>query len=165
MPMLLRTLVLITMTAFPAGAAEKVAFFGITFLDASHLGAIKGRDPAETARTAMLDQLVRDRFAREGYDLVALDPVSGKLAGIANPAQCNRCDTRMAVELGADYSLVGEVHKVSNLILSMNLQLREADTGTLVKGLAVDIRSNTDESWRRGMQYILRYAFFGEGTE
>ena len=55
----------------------------------------------------------------------------------------------LAERLGADYSLVGEVQKVSNLIQSMNLALREADSGNLVRMLAVDIRGNTDEAWPR----------------
>jgi hypothetical protein len=68
----------------------------------------------------------------------------------------------MATDLGADFSLVGEVHKVSNLILAMNLQLRDAATGDLVRGGVVDIRSNTDESWQRGMRYILKNRIFRE---
>ena len=44
----------------------------------------------------------------------------------------------------------------------MNLQMRDASTGETVKGRVVDIRSNTDDSWRRGMSYILKTAFFKE---
>ena len=81
---------------------------------------------------------------------------------IVNPAKCYGCDTRMATDLGADFSLVGEVQKVSNLIIAMNLQLRDAATGDLVRGGVVDIRSNTDESWQRGMRYILKNRIFRE---
>ena len=68
----------------------------------------------------------------------------------------------MGQKLGADYVLVGEVQKVSNLILSMNLILRETGEGKMVRGLSVDIRSNTDESWLRGIRYILKNNIFSE---
>lgn len=140
----------------------KVAFFGIHFIDTSTEGAINGVRADETARLALLEEEVRDRFLAEGFDLVDTTPVAEELGRTQNPAHCNDCEVRMAERLGADYSLVGEVQKVSNLILSMNLALREADTGDLVRMLAVDIRGNTDESWLRGGQYILDNHVFAE---
>lgn len=142
-----------------------VAFFGITYLDESIQTEELGRDPAETARIEMLEDMVAQRFEEEGMTLVDLGPVSDKIERTTNPAKCNGCDSRMAEEIGAEYSLVGEVQKVSNLILSMNLQMRDAATGEMVRGRVVDIRSNTDESWRRGMDYILRNTFFTKEEE
>ena len=66
----------------------------------------------------------------------------------------------MGARLGADYVLVGEVQKVSELILSMNLVLRSVSTGAMARGRSVDIRGNTDESWQRGIRYILQNHFF-----
>ena len=148
--------------ASAATAGEKVAFFGLTMLDDSLQGAMEGEDPAQTARLAMLEKIVRDRFTAEGYELLDITPVQTDLDRIVNPAKCYGCDTRMATDLGADFSLVGEVQKVSNLIIAMNLQLRDAATGDLVRGGVVDIRSNTDESWQRGMRYILKNRIFRE---
>lgn len=48
------------------------------------------------------------------------------------------------------------VQKVSNLILSMNVYVRDAHTGNLVAIMSVDFRGNTDESWSRAMSYLLR---------
>ncbi|EPX76110.1 DUF3280 domain-containing protein [Salipiger mucosus] len=153
--------------AAPAAAdePERVAFFGLTFLDTSMQTEMFGENPDETARLAMLEEMVRDRFEAEGFALVPLDPVAERLESTVNPAKCYGCDTRMAQTLEADYSLVGEVQKVSNLILSMNLQMREAGSGDMVRGRVVDIRSNTDESWSRGMRYILDRTFFPEDSE
>jgi len=148
--------------ASAATAGEKVAFFGLTLLDESLQSQMQGEDPAQAARIAMLEEIVRDRFLAEGYELLDITPVQADLDRILNPAKCYGCDTRMATDLGADFSLVGEVQKVSNLILAMNLQLRDAATGDLVRGGVVDIRSNTDESWQRGMRYILKNRIFRE---
>lgn len=140
-----------------------VAFLGIHFIDTSTEGAYFGERPEEQARIGLLEAEVRGRFEAEGYTLMDLAPVAEDLDRVVNPANCYGCDVRMAQKLGADYVLVGEVQKVSNLILSMNLVLREAGHGAMVRGQSVDIRSNTDDSWLRGIRYILRNNIFKEG--
>ncbi|MGC3939789.1 DUF3280 domain-containing protein [Roseobacter sp. EG26] len=141
-------------------AQEKVAFFGLTLLDTSLQTTELGQDPAELERLAAVEKIIADRFEQEGYVLLELDPVRKDIDRYVNLAKCYGCDTRIATKLGADFALVGEVQKTSNLILSMNLQLRAADTGELVKGGVVEIRGNNDESWYRGMRYILKNRFF-----
>ena len=148
-----------------AHAQEKVAFFGLTMLDGSLQTSQLGQDPDEIARLEMLEQIVRKRFTEEGYELVDIEPAREKIDRVANMAKCYGCDTRIAAELGADYSLVGEVQKTSNLILAVNLQMRSAETGEMVKGGVADIRGNTDETWIRGMRYILKNRFFSQKTQ
>lgn len=140
-------------------AQETVAFFGIHLIDSS-MPSPTSDEAAEQARVAMLEAMVSERFQEEGYVFVDLSPVQRELDGVVNPAKCYGCDARMAVKLGADYALVGEVQKTSNLILAINLQLRDAQTGETIRGRVVDIRGNTDDSWIRGMRYILKTAFF-----
>ncbi|ARE39090.1 hypothetical protein RGUI_0949 [Rhodovulum sp. P5] len=142
--------------------AGPVAFLGIVFLDTSTEGAYFGERPDELARIALLEDAVRDRFAMEGFTLMDLSPIAQQLENTVNPANCYGCEVRMGRKLGATYVLVGEVQKVSNLILSMNLVMREVETGQMVRGQSVDIRSNTDDSWLRGIRYILKNHFFKE---
>lgn len=162
--MRLKILALLTL-ATPGLAQEKVAFFGLHMLDKSLQTTELGQDPAEVERLAMLEALVAERFTEEGYRLVDIEPARDKIDRVANMAKCYGCDTRIAAELGADYSLVGEVQKTSNLIMAINLQLRSAETGEMVKGGVADIRGNTDDTWRRGMRYILKNRFFAEQAE
>nr|WP_159966620.1 DUF3280 domain-containing protein [Profundibacterium mesophilum] len=140
-----------------------VAFLGITFLDTSTEGAYFGARADEAERVMLLEETARARFEKEGFTLLDTAPVAQTLEATVNPANCYGCELRMGQTLGADYVLVGEVQKVSNLILSMNLVLRETRTGDMVRGRSVDIRSNTDESWLRGVRYILKNHFFETG--
>ena len=64
--------------------------------------------------------------------------------------------------LGAEVAVTGEIQKVSNLILSVNLHVRDAETGATARAGAVDIRGNTDDSFRRGYSYLLRNLIFRE---
>ena len=50
----------------------------------------------------------------------------------------------------------GTVQKVSNLILNINVYTEDAESGKMKFARSVDIRGNTDESWRRGLDYLLR---------
>lgn len=144
----------------PLMQGAKVAFLGMTFIDMSTQGAYEGARADETARIKLLEAATRDRFIAEGFVILPNDPVAAELASTVNPADCYGCDLRMGARLGADYVLVGEVQKVSNLVLSMNLVLRDVRSGETLRGLAVDIRSNTDVSWLRGIRYILKNHFF-----
>lgn len=141
---------------------QKAAFFGMTFLDTSHEGELRGSRPDELKRVELVEAIVRERLEEEGLELVDLLPVAEELERVVNPSSCNGCEIRMAEALGADYAVVGEIQKVSNLILSVNLYIREVASGRALKGLAVDIRGNNDESWSRGIRYILDRAIFAE---
>jgi hypothetical protein len=138
----------------------RVAFFGVQFVDMSTEGAMNGIRADETARTDMASAYVAEDMTARGFALVPMDPVADRLKAIANPADCNGCDTALARELGADYALTGEVRKISNLILSLELNLRDAESGKMLRAGTVDIRGNTDESWLRGFSYLLRNLIF-----
>ena len=139
--------------AAPA-AAEPVpaAFFGMAFIDAS----LGGDGAAEAARIAMLEARLVETLAASGrYAFVDVAPVAEAADRYQNLAQCNGCDADFARDLGADVAITGEVQKTSNLILHISVYLRDAATGALVGGGSADIRGNTDESWRRGLDFIL----------
>ena len=148
--------------AEPLRDGASIAFFGITFIDTSTEGAYNGVRPDETARIVLIQNYVTEQFAERGFTLLDLEPVQPTLDRTVNPADCNYCDVLMARELGADYSVVGEVQKVSNLILSMNIVIRDAAEGQYAKGMSVDIRGNNDKSWLRGVRYILKNNIFRE---
>ena len=158
-------IVLLCSFALPAAAQDlnrdgTVAFLGLTFIDTSTEGAYNGVRPDEVARLALVEEAIRERFSSEGFALLDLTPISEELAKTTNPSNCYGCELRMAEKLDADYVLVGVVQKVSNLIISMNLVMRDVDSEAVVRGRAVDVRSNTDDSWLRGMNYILKNTFF-----
>ena len=52
--------------------------------------------------------------------------------------------------------MTGWVQKVSNLILNMNVVVRDTATGEVVSGKSVDMRGNTDESWSRALDWLVR---------
>ena len=77
-------------------------------------------------------------------------------------SNCNGCQRDWARKAGADWAAWGTVQKVSNLILNINVYMEDARTGKPQFVKSVDIRGNSDESWRRGLDYLLRHYLFGE---
>jgi hypothetical protein len=63
-----------------------------------------------------------------------------------------------ARELGADYAFTGVVYKVSELVLSMSVLVHETATSRPLASATVDLRGNTNESWRRAIDYLYRNA-------
>ncbi|MCP4410012.1 MAG: DUF2380 domain-containing protein [Gammaproteobacteria bacterium] len=51
----------------------------------------------------------------------------------------------------------GTVQKVSNLILNINVYIADVETNQFIFIKSVDIRGNTDKSWTRGLNWLLRY--------
>jgi hypothetical protein len=143
--------VVLTVLASAAQAAERLALFPFDLINTS----LEPTRPDETARLQDLLGPARQRLEAAGYQVVDTAPVAQQLAGIRSLQGCNGCDLDLARGLGADLAAVGWVQKVSNLILNINLQVRDVATGRVVAAGSVDIRSNTDESWQRGLLYLL----------
>jgi uncharacterized protein YeeX (DUF496 family) len=53
--------------------------------------------------------------------------------------------------------------KVSNLILNMNIYVRDASTGATIVGMSADMRGNTDESWSRTLDWLVRNRLLAPG--
>jgi len=147
-------------TAADNDGRSRVAFFGFRLINTS----LEPTTAAEDRRVHQLDELLRERLDASGrFKIVAIPPDIQKEAA-AGPAigNCNGCERDLATRIDAQWVAWGTVQKVSNLILNINLYMADVQTGrpTFVK--SVDIRGNTDESWRHGLDYMLRHYLFGE---
>jgi len=143
----------------PAEAAWRIALFDFELINTS----LEPTSLDERERLAMISDLLREEFAaREDFDFEVLDttPLAQDIAKIGLLHGCNGCELELAQRIGARFAALGWVQKVSNLILNINLQVREVATGRLIQAGTVDIRGNTDESWRRGLLYLLERRIF-----
>lgn len=142
----------------PVPPPGKAVFYGLHLIDTSTEGALNGVRADETARIEMTDDLIAAELRARGYEVIT--PPAALVADIRNPVSSNGRDSKIAAELGADYAISGQVQKVSNLILSINLYIREAGTGRTLRAGTVDIRGNNDESFQRGARYLLKNIIF-----
>ncbi|HDZ72833.1 MAG TPA: DUF2380 domain-containing protein [Aurantimonas coralicida] len=147
--------VLALLLAAPALAAEKtVAVFDFELIDSSLEGSMIGKNPEERARLETMAPALRgDIDTLPGYASVDIAPVRDK-ALAQNLESCGNCALSFARTLGADIAVTGTVQKVSNLILNINAYAFDVESGQPIARGSADIRSNTDESWRRGIAYL-----------
>jgi hypothetical protein len=144
-------------TAAVAQEPPRVAVFNFSLINTS--GAAD--TPEELARLARLNtQLQKGLSANGRYVVLGVAPVRGQLANVQSIRGCNGCELDFAKQLGAQIAAYGWVQKVSNLILNINVVIEDANTGKVLKADSVDIRGNTDDSWTRGLRYLLNERLF-----
>jgi hypothetical protein len=146
------------------GAAEQsVAMFDFELIDTSLEAETNRPRDDEQARLARLGDQLRRHLARSGrFTVVDIAPVAG-LARASNLHACCGCDASLARQVGAELSITGTVQKVSNLILNMNVFVRDASTGQGLAAMSVDLRGNTDESWLRALDWLNRNRLLAPG--
>lgn len=162
--MLARLLLLLCLLAASPAVAERVrvAIFDFEIIDTSLDGEMKGTSPEEIARLAKLAPALRAKLAAsDRYLVVDTEPVTER-ARAQNLQACGGCDATLAHEAGADVAVTGTVQKVSNLILNLNIYLRDAKDDRLLQSMSADFRGNTDESWSRALGYLIRNKLLAE---
>lgn len=137
-----------------SGEKLKVAFFGFELINTSP----QPTSDAENQRLVMVGDTLTQMLADSGrYQFVPLSDVLNQKIESTRITDCNGCQIEWAREAGADLAVWGTVQKVSNLILNENVYIDDARNGGRYFSQSVDIRGNTDESWVRGIRYLLRY--------
>jgi hypothetical protein len=144
----------VRMAGAQAGAVPRVAFFGFDLINSS----LEPRHPMEDRRLRMLDHLFREKLDASGrFKIVPIPPdMQKEIAEGPAIRNCNGCQRDLAKRIGADWAAWGTVQKVSNLILNINVYMEDAQTSKTIFIKSVDIRGNTEESWRHGLDYLLR---------
>jgi hypothetical protein len=146
----------------PTAAAERtLAVFDFELIDTSLEGEMRGRQADEQARLTLISEQLRRRLSESGrFRLVDMTPVAAQ-ARASNLQACGGCDARLARMAGAELAVTGTVYKVSTLILNMSIYIREAESGRPVAQMNADFRSNTDESWSRTLDWLVRNRLLG----
>ena len=141
-------------------AAERVAVFDPELYDTSGEGVREDQQ----RRLAMIGERLRAALeASDRFEVVDTAPLRARLKEGPPLRTCATCAPDAAAELGADLALLTTVHKVSNLILSITLALREASPNGATRAVhSAEIRGNTDESWDRGLRWLLRNRLLAE---
>jgi len=132
----------------------RVVFFGFELINTS----LEPTTQAEVERIHLLDDIFREKLTGSGrFEIVDIPPDTVKdIASGPSISNCNGCQRKFAQRAGADWAAWGAVQKVSNLILNINVFMENIASGKMEFARSVDIRGNTDESWRRGLDYLLR---------
>jgi hypothetical protein len=151
------TALLVALLPCTGQAQERsAAIFDFELTDTSRENQLAPTDAEHRARLAMVSERLRMRLAESGrFSVTDIAPVA-KEAQASNLQACGGCDVTLAAKVGADLAVTGMVRKVSNLILSMVIFVRDAKTGDNLAVAHAGMRGDTDESWNRAVDWLVR---------
>lgn len=147
------------LVASSAHAAEKAAVFNFQL---ANLGIVPPTQ-ADKDRLPRLSDQLRKLLADSGrYQIVSTDPVKADVEKSADLRTCGGCAVDFAKKLGADVAITAEIQKVSALILNINVYIKQVNSDKPEQAYSVDIRGDTDESFDRGVKYIVKNNILGQ---
>lgn len=140
----------------PTTDPQSVAFLGVRFINDNE--GLEPTTDAERARIKKIEQIFKAKLEGSGrYRFVTVpSAIEAKIAAGQPIGGCGGCEVEFGKELGAELIAWITVQKVSNLILNMNVYMADVATEKMTFVRSVDIRGNTDESWTRGLNYLLK---------
>lgn len=137
-----------------------MAFFGFRLINTT----IEPPSKAEFDRLDLLNGIMQEWLKKSGkYSVIQVpEAVIEDLKKGQDLGQC-ACETDYGKRVGADIMGWGTVEKISNLILNINVYVYDVKREIYPFVKSVDIRSNDDKSWTRGLKWLLRY--YGDQIE
>ena len=121
----------------------------------ANLGA-QGPTEADVARLGPISDLLREQLKDTGrYEIVSTAPVKADVAK-ADLRACGGCADDFARKIGADVAITGEIQKVSNLILNINVYVKDLRSKAPEQAYSVDIRGANDTSFDHGVKYLVK---------
>jgi hypothetical protein len=143
-----------------AADKEKIAVFDFQL---ANLAQLPPTD-ADKARLPRLSELLRQKLQESGrYDVVPLtDAVKQEVVKSPELRNCNGCAADFAKPLGVKYAVTGEIQKVSDLILNINVYFKEVGSTKPETAYSVDIRGDNDLSFDHGIKYLVKHNILKE---
>jgi Protein of unknown function (DUF2380) len=114
---------------------------------------------AQQRRLVLISDALRREFDERAMYRTVDNNAAAKLIADQKARQdlrnCNGCELDIGRALGADVVILCWVQKVSNLILNINIEVKDVASGKTLYTKSVDLRSNSDKSWLRGIRYMV----------
>ena len=149
----------VAISAAPALAApEKAAVFDFQLANLAQLPPTA----ADKARLPHLSDMLRQLLTESGrYQMVSTAPVRAK-AQSEDLRSCGGCADDYARKVGAQVAITGQIQKVSNLILNINVYIKDLDSKAPERAYSVDIRGDNEESFDHGIKYLVKHNILGQ---
>ena len=145
----------------PLEAAEQslvsIAVFDFELNDASAGGGIIAQDATDTeSLTAATDEARRMLSASGFYTVVDTRDIAAEVVNAAGALQdCRGCEAPLARKLSADQSMLGIVNRVSRTEYTIQISIRDAESGEVLSTGSTPLRMGANYAWPRGVEWLL----------
>lgn len=119
-----------------------------------------GQSARHEEMLATITRLVGEKVVQKGiYRVVPQEKVDEAVADVDSGTylrSCNGCEFDIAKRVGADHVLIGWFYKVSTLIGTLHIVVKDVATGKTVYAHVFDFRGDNKEAWQRAADYMIR---------
>ena len=149
---------------FPAFAADaersppiKIAVFDFELDDVTPASSLLGETTGNAAVMARVSSEARRVLAQSGrYSLIDVSKVDVKPVTERSLRDCDGCETAIALQLGAEQSLVGVVRRVTQTDYYVLVRIRDARTGKILDEQAANFAGGAD-GWASGVRMLIKH--------
>lgn len=135
----------------------KIAVFDFELDDISAAAALTGAATSSAATMQKVSTEARRVLAQSGrYSLVDVSRATAKAVTDKSLRDCDGCEAAIALELGADQSLIGVVRRVSMTDYYVMIQISDARTGKVLNQQAANFAGG-DDGWASGAASLIRH--------
>jgi hypothetical protein len=142
-----------------AAAPKRAAIMDFELINEMRDYETEESQTAQERRLVLISDELRREFDQRRLYRPADNSAAARLIADQRAQQdlrnCNGCELDIGRALGADVVILGWVQKVSNLILNLNIEVKDVASGKTLYTKSVDLRGNTDNSWLRGIHYMV----------
>lgn len=151
---------LIVLAVQPSKADEpgpvKIAVFDFELDDRSAGGGITGQDATDTENLKISTEEARRMLSASGrYRIVDASSAAGEVISAGGIQYCNGCEGPLAKKLGADQSMAGFFTRVSRTEYTLQILVRNTQTGAVVSNVFTGLRMGANYAWPRGVKWLL----------
>lgn len=147
-------------SAIPSTAAEpdpvKIAVFEFELDDRSAGRGIIEPDATDTENLQISTEEARRMLSASGrYSIVDASSAAGEVMSAGGIQYCKGCEVPLAEKLGADQSMVGVFTRVSRTEYTLQILVRDTQTGAVVSNVSTGLRMGANYSWPRGVKWLM----------
>ena len=134
-------------------APVKIAVFSFELEDASPAAALLGTDTSSTTTMDRVNSEARRELAQSGrYSVID----ASKAATQKTLQNCDGCEAALALQLGAEQSLVGVLTRVTQTDYYVRIQIRDARSGKLLDQEEANFAGG-EEGWATGVRMLIKH--------
>jgi hypothetical protein len=155
---------LLSVAYFSALAADaeksspvKIAVFDFELEDVSPASTFLGKTTSNGATMEKVSSEARRVLAQSGrYSLIDVSKVDAKPVSEKSLRNCDGCEAGIALQLGAEQSLIGVVRRVTPTDYYVVIQIRDARTGKLFNQQEANF-AGSDDGWASGVRMLIKH--------
>ena len=89
------------------------------------------------------------------YSIVDASSAAGEVISAGGIQHCNGCESPLAKTLGADQSMAGVFTRVNRTEYTLQILVRDTQTGAVVSNNFTGLRMGANYAWPRGVKWLM----------